>query len=231
MSAQQTLHLPAHPSNESVSCSKKQELKKDVIVWLEKSNVGWQNDSLDAGSKFVCGLTDCLWYIDGQHSTLEGRACHVPPEFKHFQGYNLPEKSRHRKRSPENLSAGVLDHHSTVLNSFLLQSWIQSGRWKAIKSAVCRLADAIAKYSSYLNEKNQEVQENHSKSTAVRVPEDAERYIVIKRARWVKPTYAAQYGPLQNHLDALKDFEPLFLNDFAPANTRYSKSTWVCSTS
>ena len=57
MSAQKTFHLPSHPSSELVSSSKKQELNKDMIVWLTDSNVGWQSDCLDTGSKFAHGIT------------------------------------------------------------------------------------------------------------------------------------------------------------------------------
>ena len=126
MSAQTALRLPQPPLAESAARSKKQMLKKDILDWLQKNNLGWQSGCLEAGSNFVNGLTDCLWYLDGQHSTLDDRACHIPPEFRHFQGYNQPEKSGHRKRTAESVSAGVLDHHCTVLNSLLLQSWMQS---------------------------------------------------------------------------------------------------------
>ena len=220
MSSSQRLHLPSSPSHESISRSRKQELKRDVLVWLEKNSLGWDSGSVELGSKFVTGLTNCLWYLDGQHSTLADRACHVPPEFQPFQGYNLPEKSHHRKRTAENLSAAILDHHSTVLNSFLLQSWLQVSLWKCVKSAVCNLADAIAKYSSYLKDKNQETQTNHSKLSPVRVLSESEKFCVIKQAQWVKPTLAAEYSSLQKQLDTCQEFEPLLVNDLAPANTR-----------
>lgn len=219
MSAQVAIQLPEPPSTECAARSKKQMLKKDILDWLEKNDLGWQSGCLEAGATFVNGLTDCLWYLDGQHSTLEGRACHIPAEFRHFQGYNQPEKSGHRRRSADSLSAGVLDHHCTMLNSFLLQAWMQSGRWKAIRSAVCSLADSLAKYCSYLADKSREVQQNHSFLFPVR--SGAEKFCVIKRAKWVKPTYTAQYRNLQIHIDATKEFEPVLVNDFAPGETRY----------
>ncbi len=223
--AQSTLYLPKSPSTQSVERSKKQKLKTDILEWLKRNDLGWQSGCLEAGTNFVNGLTDCLWYIDGQHSTLGERPCHIPPDLQHFQGYNKPEKSNHRKRTLENLSVGILDHHCTILNSFLLQSWMQSGKWKAFRSVVCSLADSLAKYCSYLKEKNCDVQQNHASPSVVRSRPGS--YCVIKRARWVKPTFAAQYRNLQVHLDAVKEFEPILVNDFAPGDTRYV-CTCVC---
>ena len=192
-----------------------------MIQWLEKNNLGWSRDAVDdVGANFIAALTDCLWYIDGHHSSLESRSCHLPVEFKHFQGYNNPEKSRHRRRDVENLSSAVLDNNSSILSSYLLQPWLESGKWKAIRSAVCGLADGIAKYSAYLKEKNKEVLCNHRKMSPVRVLEESDRYCLIKRAQWVKPTYVAQYRSLQQHIDAAKEYEPVFVNDFSPADVR-----------
>ena len=138
-------------------------------------------------------------------------------------------KSHHRKRDAANLNAAVLDNHCSILNSCLMQPWLQSGRWKAsIRNALCQLVDAVSKYATYLKEKNKEVQSNHEKPSSVRVVSDAETYFVIKRAQWVKPTYAAQYRTLQQHIDVSKEFEPIFLNDIAPADARYGWCVCEC---
>ena len=141
MSAQVALQLPGPPSTECAAQSKKQMLKKDIFDWLKKNDLSWQSRCLEAGSTVVNGLTDCLRYLDGQHSTLEGRIFWVTTSLK---------KSRHRRRSADSLSAGVQDHHCTMLNSFSLHAWMQPGRWKAIRSAVCSLEDSLAKYCSIL---------------------------------------------------------------------------------
>ena len=96
---------------------------------------------------------------------------------------------------------------------------MQSGRWKAIRGAVCSLADSLAKYCSYLAEKSCEVQQNHS--SLFQVQSGAKKFCVIKQAKWVKPTYAAQYRNIQIHIDATKDIEPILVNDLARGETRY----------
>lgn len=46
-------------------------------------------------------------------------------------------------------------------------------------------------------------------------------YILIQGARWIQSTFVACYKALQNHLDAADVFQPILLNDFAPADTQY----------
>lgn len=122
----------------------------------------------------------------------------------------------------ENLSAEVLDSHSSLLNSFALQPWLNSTSWTSVRSAVlCMLAESLYKYAEYLKQKNIEVQENHGKLVPIRSSNDAECYTFIKKAMWIKPANLAQFKPLQNQLDSKEPFDPVFLNEFAPANRRY----------
>jgi hypothetical protein len=43
---------------------------------------------------------------------------------------------------------------------------------------------------------------------------------LILKAAWVEPLTASKYRSLQECLDITKEFEPLFLNEYAPINTR-----------
>ena len=56
-----------------------------------------------------------LWYIDGHLEAISGRGCRIPQCFVAFQGYNIPERSKHRKQSLSNLSADVLEALSSKL--------------------------------------------------------------------------------------------------------------------
>ena len=78
-------------------------------------------------------LTNTLWYLDGHFRALEDRYCHVPIDFKVFEGYNQPEKSKHRRKDVTNLSAATLDSYSTTLNQLLLQPCFDQERWKLMK--------------------------------------------------------------------------------------------------
>lgn len=93
MAAQKQLRHTSLPSDSAIVRSKKVALKRDLLIWLEKKEVGWSHDRVSTfGFKFVQILTDTLWYIDGPHQTLQNRACQIPNEFKEFQGYNKPEQ-------------------------------------------------------------------------------------------------------------------------------------------
>ena len=131
MAAPRTLCLPTVPSDQAVQRSRKCALKKDVIAWLHDNKLGWSHDLVHSvGANFVTAITDCLWCIDGHTGTMESRSCSVPREFLQFHGYNLPEKSRHRKRDVRNMSAADLDAHASILNSLLLQPWFDTRTWR-----------------------------------------------------------------------------------------------------
>lgn len=54
---------------------------------------------------------DVLWYIDGHHGAFENRSFPIPEVFKAFDGYNVPERSKHRKRKTGNMSYDILISH------------------------------------------------------------------------------------------------------------------------
>ncbi len=48
-------------------------------------------------------VTDILWYIDGHHNVFARRGVHIPDRFSRFQGYNVPELTKHRRRLATNV--------------------------------------------------------------------------------------------------------------------------------
>ena len=63
----------------------KNKLKNAVYKFLERNNVGWTRDGCDVhGSMFLNTITECLWYIDGNHHTLKDRGYDVPEELSHL---------------------------------------------------------------------------------------------------------------------------------------------------
>ncbi len=75
------------------------------------------------GINYVKTLQECLWYIDGRHDVFTKDSNPIPEVFSQFVGFNLPEKSKQRKRQVGNIQHSVLlsDHHS--LFSFLQASF------------------------------------------------------------------------------------------------------------
>lgn len=83
--------------------------------------------------------------------------------FLSFSSYNCPEKSRHRKRTLDNLSAAKLLEHAENLAKFLTRSWIQNEKWLALKEAVVLLVEALTTYAKYLRQKAKRMQEHHAR--------------------------------------------------------------------
>ena len=103
---QQSVRLPRKkepPRNQ------KDKLFNAVVDLLEEQKLSYSPaEAESSGQNFVKMLTDCLWHIDGHHDTLKKQSCPVPPIFGPFTGYNMPKRSKHRKRIASNLSSDIL---------------------------------------------------------------------------------------------------------------------------
>ena len=218
--ARYQLQLPQRPSEAGQDRNKKVALKAEVINWLEKNNLGWSYESVQSqGGRFVNTLTDVLWYLDGHHASLKARSCQLPAEFEMFVGFNVPEKSKHRKREHTNLERGMLNLYSEQLAEITLQPWMSSAKWKPVKEAVVTMSDCLGKYSNYFAHQSDVTKANQSLSHPVREGTDSESFVVPAFA-WIKPTFAARYGKLECRLMVLLDFQPLLIKDYAPADAR-----------
>ena len=218
MSSQKKLHLPSPPSEIAVNRSKKECLKKDIITVLGGRGLGWTTFNLPSvGEDFVNTLTNTLWYFDGHFTTFEERSCHIPDDFKVFEGYNKPEKSKHRKKDATNLSASILDCFATSLNQLILQPCFDQKKWESMKKSVGDLADSMTKYALYLCEKNEVVQENHGTPSVIRSVSDVESVCILPKAVWVKPDTAMKY---RMHCRKNLSLYLYYVNDYAPVNAR-----------
>jgi len=107
--AQCALAQPKLPSKVNEK-NNKDKLFNALIDYLEEHGLFWRADEVDSfGTNFVKSLCDVLWYIDNHHNTFSDRSCPIPRCFVSFQGFNIPERSKHRKRSLTNLSADILE--------------------------------------------------------------------------------------------------------------------------
>ena len=221
MSANSILQLPPCPSSVAISRSKKAEMKKDILLMLERKKLGWSPCAVSSsGESFINLTTDCLWYLDGYYQAFKDRCLEIPSEFNLFQGYNKPEASRHRRREVGTLDASTLDAFSSSLSKLLLQPWFDLKGWKAMRSNVSSLAECMAKYATYLKSKCDSIKTHHAALEPVRSASVCESFCFISKAVWIEPATALKYRNLQEGLDATKEFEPLLLNDYAPISTR-----------
>ncbi|KAL5475675.1 hypothetical protein EMCRGX_G025520 [Ephydatia muelleri] len=80
--------------------------------------------------------------------------------FKPFQGYNCPEKTKHRKCQLTNLASELL----TLLQA---NPW-EREYWCEFKGDVAGLIQSLVGYSEYLSQKNKQMKLYHVSSTPVR---------------------------------------------------------------
>ena len=96
--------------------NKKDRLYNDVLKMLEENNVAFPGGEVKTSEQaFLRAIVDCLWYLDGHHDALKKQNCSIPNLFNHFNSYNTPEVSKHRKRSISNLSGSTLEMLSSTL--------------------------------------------------------------------------------------------------------------------
>ena len=131
------------------------------MIYFEKHDLAW--DGAEAtegcGMQFVKTMVEILWYIDGRHHVLANQGCTVPVPFANFNGYNVPEASKHRKRTCENMSADILHSHSTSLFLCLQSLYWKRPKFSNFKPNVEKLADSLAQYCAYLRSQNKKVKQ------------------------------------------------------------------------
>ena len=72
---------------------KKDVLRNDVIGQLSDLGLKWSGGKVSsAGETLVRSLTNCLWYIDGQHEVF-AKGVLRSQCFRRYTGYNRPELS------------------------------------------------------------------------------------------------------------------------------------------
>ena len=124
MEAQRNLSRSNQLPAQVTARNNKDQLFNDIVAFFEKKGWKWNDGGNSHGKSFIAMLQEVMWYIDGHHETLEARSCSIPSEFKSFTGYNVPEKSKHRKRAHVNLSQEVLSKHVMLLKESQMCSWM-----------------------------------------------------------------------------------------------------------
>ena len=93
----------------------KERLNNDILALFVDCGWKWTDGGNTHGKNFIRNMCDAPWYLDGHHATFEDRSCPIREPFSKFHGYNVPEKSKHRKREHCNLSYDTLVKHVSVL--------------------------------------------------------------------------------------------------------------------
>ena len=75
-----------------------------ILTFCEEQLL-WKADEISTlGVSFVRCICDALWY-NSHHHVFASRGCPIPEVFAQFQGYNLPQMSKQRKRTVTNMTS------------------------------------------------------------------------------------------------------------------------------
>ena len=80
-----------------------------------------------------------------------------------------------------------------------------------------RLADNLRKYAEYLRRQSEKVGESHAKRVC---REDVHEFEVLKPACIFTRVHAARYQQLHDDLKKSEPFQPLFLGDYSPVDSK-----------
>ena len=150
--------------------NKRDKLYNDLVELLKEKGLtlSASREETNFGVKLLKCIRDILWYIDGAHQVLGLRSRGVPQVFSKYNGYNVPEKSKHRKRSLTNLSSDQLSHMSKELVAILHGNAWSRVKWREFKPDVMGLAESLADYADYLSAKNKAMRTCHDSPSPVR---------------------------------------------------------------
>ena len=137
---------------------------------IAKEGLVWRASEVDnkTASTVARTLREALWYIDEHHHTLADRSFHIPQVFEGIVEYNIPERSKHRKRLSSSLCATTLKSHSQSLFGNLQRSFWLRPAWNVLKAEVEVLVKALAKYADCLGVKKARVTSLHASSVPAR---------------------------------------------------------------
>ena len=135
----------------------KERLFNKLAVLLKDQGCVYKNTT--CATNFVKPLCNALWYVDGHHGTLESETVNkLPKEFQIFKGFNCPEKSKHRKRSTNNMSSNKFSDLSISLKENLIAiQHLDSDAWTSFKESVQMMYKVMDDYISYLSQKNKKI--------------------------------------------------------------------------
>lgn len=194
----------------------KDKLKNDVISWLEKNKVGWSKDLAQTqGNKFVNILSNILWDIDGNHSTLASRGYGVPAILTQFEGYNKPEMRKRKKISVVNLKKNNIQAHSSACFDLASQAYMNADPWHLIKEGILQLADNLRKYVDFLEKTNAAMKEHHEKTQTKDVHE-TDKFRVINASHIVTPSLRVKYHTLVQAINNSGFYEVINVNNHSP---------------
>ena len=214
----QSSHLRSQPGlpQKVPERNKKEKLYNDILMMLEEENVAFPGDEVESsGHAFLRVVVDSLWCLDGHHDALRKQGCPIPELFSHFNGYNMPEVSKHRKRTISNLSGSTLEMLSSSLYRNLQKPFWSYEKLKSLRKNTEQLARSISSYADYLSSQRKKMKILHSMASPVRHLSDSMSVTFVKASAGVL-SYNTRLEKLSSCLREKSEYESVSLCDFLP---------------
>lgn len=187
----------------------KEQLMNEVLIFLSEMDCVFPANCGTGANSFVTKLCEMLYFLDGQYSKLEreiGKTKNVSDIFKkRFSGFNVPEKTKHRKRTLSNLSDKKLEHHAvSVREAIQSQVYLDSMAWAKVKLMILDVVDVVEQYcvnlrasrikSKVSRETHRSEVETRTKTTILPVNKGRLHHALIEVERQVEQ--AEPYAPV-----------------------------------
>ena len=198
-------------------------LHDDIIDFLGTKKLGFGAGTENTTGKVVKALSNALLYFQPHYRSLNDRIPHVVPSYFDclmVKMHNNPAAHRHRVAP---IKREILIKTNDLLYAVMILPGLQTVQWKEFTDSLRVLSENCHKYITYLEEKAAEVQKNHHSPSPGRSILDGtssnRKFVVGATIR--KPCLVERYKALEQKLQLLGDYgSPVFLNDFAPVNSR-----------
>ena len=199
-------------------------LHDDIIDFLGTKKLGFGAGTENTtGKQVVKALSNALFYFQPHCKSLNDRIPHFVPSYFDclmVKVYNNPAAHRHRGAP---IKREILIKTNALLYAVMILPALQTVLWKEFTDSLHVLSENCHKYITYLEEKATEVQKNHHSPSPGRSILDgtsSNRKFVV-RATIRKPCIVERYKALEQKLQLSGEYgSPVFLNDFAPVNSR-----------
>ena len=196
----------------------KEKLQNTVLIYFKDGGCRFPKGSADAADKFLKKLTTFFYYVDGQFAKMADNVsfninkANTLPTL--FSGYNVPQLTKHRKRtlsnlSEERLSSVVMD----VKESIQSQVFLKDKSWLLPMTHIHELLDLSLTYSSFLKKKAKQ-----SMKTPTETPSEASTQLNVEILE--KSKRQVIHSQLQK-LDCILGNE----NDFIPISIKQHLET------
>lgn len=144
--------------------NRKEEQYNKILEQLGNKKCYFVKSAATTSARFMTKFSNALWYVDGHTDCMERESSRkFPVSFKGLLGFNVPEKSKHRKRAIANLSGDKLSELALGLKEAVqAMVFAKSEEWSSFKIECLKLSHMMEDYVSYLSTTKKKMIKIHS---------------------------------------------------------------------